>query len=65
MSARSLREALRGVGLRCEVEARETLALLRIEGGGADTLADAEVRRRALALATEHGFTHAAIELTA
>jgi hypothetical protein len=64
MSAGTLREALGAAGLPCEVEGREKLAVLRLEADGADLMADFEIRRRALALATEHGFTHAAIELT-
>ena len=63
MSAETLRDALREAGLHCEIEARGALAVLRAGDETAAELADEETRARAVALATEHGFTHAAIEL--
>lgn len=63
MSADSLRDALRAAGLECEIEERGTLAILRAGDDAATGLADDALRARATALAAEHGFTHAAIEL--
>ena len=63
MSAESLRGALHRAGLDCEVEAHGKLAVLRADDATLDALADDEFRARATGLATEHGFTHAAIEL--
>ena len=62
MSAAALEEALRRIGVDGRVEAREGLALL-VPRAGAAALADASLRRRAAALAREHGFTHLALEL--
>lgn len=62
MSAAALEDALRRLGVEGRVEARESLALL-VPRGGAANLADATLRRRAAALAREHGFTHLALEL--
>ena len=39
------------------------VAVLMVESGVAERLADGELRRAALALAREHGFTHLAVEL--
>jgi hypothetical protein len=63
MSATALAAALRADGVDCEVEARDRLAVVRERDGG-DALIDPAVRRRALALARAHGFTHLALELT-
>ncbi|HEU4584529.1 MAG TPA: hypothetical protein VFR95_02220 [Gemmatimonadaceae bacterium] len=63
MSAESLREALAALGLRGGVEARGALAVLSLEGDAAP-LRDPSVRARALSLASEHGFTHLALEVT-
>ena len=63
MSAETLREALREAGLDCEVEARGALAVFRASDEAATELADDDTRARAVALATAHGFTHAAVEL--
>ncbi len=62
MSAESLREALAALGLRGGVEARGALAILSLEGDAA-SLRDPSVRARALAIASEHGFTHLALEV--
>ena len=62
MSAAALEASLRRLGVDGRVEAREGLALLVPRDGG-EVLADASLRRRAMALAREHGFTHLALEL--
>lgn len=62
MSAAALEAALHAAGMPCGVEARETLAVLTI-AAAASRFADDALRRRALALAREHGFTHVALEL--
>ena len=61
-SAAQLEHALAADGLRWEVEARGRLAVLRVSGE-TSALGDADVRARIVALAREHGFTHAALEL--
>lgn len=50
-------------GLPCKVEPRAGLAVLVAGHATMTALADPEVRRGALALAREHGFTHVAVEL--
>jgi hypothetical protein len=60
--ARALEAALARLGIAGRVEARERLAVL-VPSGGIAGLADAATRRRASALAREHGFTHLALEL--
>ena len=62
MSASSLTTVLRDAGIACEVEAWDGLAVISAESGHS-RLGDENLRRRVLALAREHGFTHAAIEL--
>lgn len=62
MSAQTLEAALRGAGVPCSVEARETLAIVAMDAG-ASRFADDSLRLRTLALAREHGFTHVALEL--
>lgn len=62
---RALAADLRELGVPCEVEARAGLALITTMGASATRMATAELRHAALALATEHGFTHIAVELTA
>lgn len=62
MTAASLEAALRSRGISCRVEPLDRLALLIPEGQHA-VLEDATVRREAVALVREHGFTHVAIEL--
>ena len=63
-SAESLRAALASAGLPCDVEAHERLAvLLPDDAESATRLAEPSARRRVTAIAREHGFTHAAMEL--
>ena len=50
-------------GIPCRVETRAGLAVLSVTAEVLTRLGDAEVRRMALALAREHGYTHVAIEL--
>jgi hypothetical protein len=60
----ALAHALGALGIRGSVEARERLAVLVVDAAtAAPDLADAELRRAALALARAHGFTHLALEL--
>jgi hypothetical protein len=63
LSAESLREALAALGLRGGVDARGALAVLSLEVDAA-LLRDPAIRARALAIASEHGFTHLALEVT-
>ena len=63
MNAEALRQALVTLGIRGSVEARGALAILSLEGDAA-RLRDPEVRARVLALASEHGFTHLALEVS-
>jgi hypothetical protein len=64
VSASSLSAALRDAGVACEVDARDGLAVITAKSGH-ERFGDENLRRRVLALAREHGFTHAAIELAA
>lgn len=64
MSAALLATALRAAGVPCDVESWDGLAVIRLETGPS-CLGDDHLRRRILALAREHGFTHAAVELAA
>jgi hypothetical protein len=48
-----------------KVESRAGLAVLIADAATVARLGDAELRRTALALAREHGFSHVAIELRA
>ena len=59
----ALESALAERGLVCRVESRAGLAVLVADQETVARLGDAELRRTALALAREHGFTHVAIEL--
>ena len=59
----ALEGALAERGLVCRVEARAGLAGLIADAATVRALGDAEVRRAAVALAREHGFSHVAIEL--
>jgi hypothetical protein len=61
-SAPALEAALGRLGIAGRIEARARLAVL-VPSGGLAPLADAATRRRAFALAREHGFTHLALEL--
>lgn len=60
-----LEGALAERGLVCRVESRAGLCVLIADEATVTRLGDAELRRSALALAREHGFTHVAIELRA
>jgi hypothetical protein len=62
-NATALAAGLVALGLSCVVEARGKLVLLMPDQETVAKLADDTLRRAALALAKEHGFTHAAIEL--
>jgi hypothetical protein len=62
VSADTLGAALRKIGIACSVEAQGKLAVL-IPEGDVSVLEQAEVRRAALALLGDHGFTHLALEL--
>ena len=59
----ALEGALAERGLVCRVEGRSGLAVLIADAATVAALGDVEVRRAALALAREHGFSHMAIEL--
>ena len=59
----SLEGALAERGLVCRIERRFGLAVLIADAATVARLGDAELRRTALALAKEHGFSHVAIEL--
>ena len=59
----ALEAALAERGLVCRVESRAGLAVLVADEATVAALGDAELRRAALALAREHGFSHVAIEL--
>ena len=62
MSAEGLRQALAALGIECRVEARDKLAVI-IPPKDGTKLNDIAVRRSALALIREHGFTHLALEI--
>jgi hypothetical protein len=59
----ALEGALAERGLVVRVESRAGLAVLIADADMVKRLGDSELRRQALALAREHGFTHVAIEL--
>jgi sugar phosphate isomerase/epimerase len=61
--ATALAAALRDAGITCTVESRAALALIVASTADGQRLADDDLRRRVLALAREHGFTHVAVEL--
>jgi len=60
-AAESLRRSLASIGVACRVDARERLAV--VNSTDASVLLDAELRRRALVLARERGFTNLALEI--
>jgi hypothetical protein len=62
VSAETLGAALRALGIACSVEAQGRLAVV-IPDGDVTLLEQDEVRRAALALLGDHGFTHLALEL--
>ncbi len=61
----ALAAALAERGVSGRVESRGPLAILITDSMGVERLVDAELRRGALALAREHGFSHLAVELGA
>jgi hypothetical protein len=61
--AATLAASLAEMGVPCRVESRAGLAVVIAGPEAARQLAEPETRRRALALAREHGFTHLALEL--
>ncbi len=63
MSTEALRQALAALGLHGVVEARGALAILSIDGDAAP-LRDPELRARAVGIASEHGFTNLALEVS-
>jgi hypothetical protein len=62
MKATELACALEAAGIVCTVEAWDGLAVIVPARAGL-SLADDHLRKRVVALAREHGFTHAAVEL--
>lgn len=62
MSADGLQRALRALGIDCTVEARDKLAIIMPSEPGRD-LSEISLRRSAIALLAEHGFTHVALEI--
>jgi hypothetical protein len=64
VSAPSLEVALDALGIPCDVEAHDRLAVV-IPRGDVSALADAGPRRQVIRLARDHGFTHIALELVA
>jgi hypothetical protein len=62
VTAWALEAALNALGIDCAVEAHDRLAVL-VPRGPVPDLTGAQLRRSALTLATEHGFTHVALEL--
>jgi len=61
--APALAAALRAMGIPCDVEAREALALIATTAAEVSRFGAAPHREAALALAKRHGFTHVAVEL--
>lgn len=59
----ALEGALAERGLVCKVESRFGLAVLVADAENVARLGDAAIRREAVELAKQHGFTHVAIEL--
>jgi hypothetical protein len=62
VSTDALEAALRELGLRCTVEARDRLAVLIADDDGA-ALEAVRTRRDALRLARAHGFTNLALDV--
>ena len=60
-AAEALRRALESIGLVGRVDVYDRLAVLIASDSGA--LRDSEVRKRAIVLAREHGFTNLALEI--
>lgn len=63
MSAEDLSRALAALGLHGSVEARGALAVLSL-AGDPSALRDPALRTRAVELASEHGFTNLALDLS-
>ena len=61
MSAEGLQRALRAIGIDCTVEARDKLAI--IVPGAATDFTENSLRRAAIAMLAEHGFSHLALEI--
>jgi Mg-chelatase subunit ChlD len=61
----ALAAALAARGVSGRVEARASLAIVVTDAAGAARLTDEGLRREALALAREQGFSHLAVELAA
>lgn len=62
MSAAALEAALAAIGVHGRVEAEGPLAILSLSDGS--LLVDVATREAVVALATQHGFSHVALELT-
>ena len=62
MSADGLQRALRALGIDCTVEARDKLAII-VPSASARDFSEMALRRSALALLPDHGFTHLALEI--
>lgn len=62
MTAATLASELRGVGLACDVEAMDRLAIVIPEGSPDGAIWMAQ-RETVIALARTHGFSHVALEL--
>jgi hypothetical protein len=56
--------SLNQLGIECDVEARDRLAVLRFpDSAGADRLCIASVRATVVDVARGHGFTHVGVEV--
>ena len=62
MSADGLERALRAIGIECSVEARDRLAIIIPKAPTRD-FSEPSLRRAAIALLPEHGFSHLALEI--
>jgi hypothetical protein len=62
MSRETLELALAELGVACDVETRETLAVIRLHPGTAP-LAEDSLRLSVVQAARSNGFTHVAVEL--
>ncbi len=62
MTVEALATALANIGLDGHVEARQSLAIVSVSAADA-SLKEVAFRRRVLALARAHGFTHIALEV--
>jgi hypothetical protein len=63
IAAEGLIAELTALGLECAVEGRDGLAIIRTAPPVARLLADPDLRRRIVALARAHGFTHIAVAI--